>query len=386
MNTDVDDLNPQEISRWRCEFKSPQLEQAYLIRKLPQDKKISQFLTIVIAVVLALILLSDELIIKPEYWPQPALTWRVGLLMFSLVATFLVPLFKSVKQFQVLLFTFVVIFLVNLQLMVLIYKDYYVLHLFFDVTILIVIYFSTLFSFKVSCVIGICYAFVGSTIILNVKIIDSHTTGMVIVAYTAANLVGIVISNQEHKLRRNLYLKKIQLREIAEKMKSYAFSDSLTNIPNRRSFDDRFESYQKSAARSQSNLKQVAVVVSDIDYFKRVNDTYGHDVGDIVLVKFSQFIAESIRPTDAVYRFGGEEFVIILLDCTQAQAKSKINDLIKQLNDDILNIDEINYPITASFGLAFLQPNETAREVIARADKVLYHAKENGRNQLCIAE
>ncbi|ASD69740.1 GGDEF domain-containing protein [Pseudoalteromonas piscicida] len=374
----------EEICQWRSEFKEKAWEQRYLESKLQQDKKVARFLAIAVATVLLLILPFDKLIIKPQHWPHPAFEWRVVIVVVCIVSAYSVIHQKTSKQLKKLVLAFIIFFLFNVQAIALTYQDHYVLHVFFDVIIIVIIYSSTLLSLKLSSLLCVSYAVIGSLNIVFTKTLDTHTVGMVLVAYLSANLVGTIISQLEHRLRRELFLRKEQLKEAALKMESFAFRDALTNIPNRRSFDDSFEHHQKSAKRLAAEHRNVCLIISDIDFFKKVNDTYGHDVGDIVLVKFSQFLAESIRPNDAVYRFGGEEFIMILQNIKAHEATEKIRNIIKKLNDRVFTVPEINYPITASFGLAFLKPEENSRDIIARADKMLYQAKANGRNQLCI--
>lgn len=340
----------------------------------------------VIAVILLLILFSDKLIIKAEYWPTIALAWRGGFVIVCILFAFWINSIKSVRQFQLVSLLFILLLFSNLQAMVLIYYDGYVLHVFFDVIILIAIYFSTLWPFKTSWLLGCTYGIVGTLMIYYTKSVDSHTIVMVPLAYLAANLAGIVISAQEHILKRRLYYRNERLKALALEMKSQAYKDSLTQIPNRRAFDDNYIRYKSTAQRLIDDDNKVCVVVCDIDFFKRVNDTYGHDVGDLVLIEFAQFLLKSVRPTDGVYRFGGEEFVIVFSNCEKTDVIKRINTIIVDLSNSVLDIDVIDYPITASFGLTILQPDEDKKTVIARADMALYKAKDTGRNKLCIDE
>ena len=379
-------LYHETLSKWMCEFQSSRLEQHFLQSKLKQDKRVARFLISVVGIILLLILFSDKMIIKDEYWPSIALGWRGGLVFVCAATAFLVKYTQSVRQFQVVIVSFVALLFVNLQAMVVTYDDDYVLHVFFDVIILIAIYFSTLFSFKASCVLGIAYGVVGTIVVAMTKTVELHSIVMVFVAYLAANLTGIIISAQEHLLKRRLYIRNERLKELAKELKEQAFKDALTQLPNRRAFDDYYPSYQKVVRRLFNSPENVCVAVSDIDFFKRVNDTYGHDVGDSVLIEFSQLLLNSLRPTDEVFRFGGEEFVIILLQCSEENAQIRLNEIIKRLSENIFNVEEIDFPITASFGLAFLQPGEDKKSIIARADMALYKAKENGRNQLVIGK
>jgi len=120
----------EEVSKWTCQFKLKALERAYLISKLKQDKKITRFLILIIAIILSLILFLDKLIIKPEYWPNPALAWRGGLVLVCIITVFLLPKIKKIRHLQTCVLVFILFFLANLQAMVLTYQDHYILHVF----------------------------------------------------------------------------------------------------------------------------------------------------------------------------------------------------------------------------------------------------------------
>jgi len=113
---------------------------------------------------------------------------------------------------------------------------------------------------------------------------------MVVLAHVAANLAGMIMAAHEHIIRRELFVRNTQLAQLAHEMKSQALKDALTQLPNRRAFDNAYEEYQRMVKQQQGESKQVCVILADIDYFKRVNDTHGHEVGDVVLQRFSAFL------------------------------------------------------------------------------------------------
>jgi diguanylate cyclase (GGDEF)-like protein len=121
----------------------------------------------------------------------------------------------------------------------------------------------------------------------------------------------------------------------------------------------------------------------DIDHFKKVNDTYGHDIGDIVIKTLATTIKDYIKEDDLVARFGGEEFCIVLKENSSEEAISFFNNLNKKINDIKIKISQDEYiSFTTSVGLCTLK-KETLQEMINSADKLLYSAKNNGRNQVC---
>jgi diguanylate cyclase (GGDEF)-like protein len=157
-----------------------------------------------------------------------------------------------------------------------------------------------------------------------------------------------------------------------------AFIDSLTGVKNRTAFDGNFCRDIEYSHRKQSDL---ALIVLDLDLFKRINDNYGHIVGDDVLTHVAQSIEQTIRSSDALYRYGGEEFVIVLNGTDQAGALL-LAERIRQ-NVERLQIDSIkDLPITLSLGVAVLRDDESADQLFARADAALYRAKQAGRNRV----
>ena len=121
----------------------------------------------------------------------------------------------------------------------------------------------------------------------------------------------------------------------------------------------------------------------DIDYFKKINDTYGHDIGDTVLIDFANILMKSVRDDDVVVRYGGEEFVIVMTATQKEVLLRKAESIRYKI---IKSKFSINEHITASFGVASDNGEHNMDEVIKNADIALYQAKENGRNQVVIYE
>lgn len=171
-------------------------------------------------------------------------------------------------------------------------------------------------------------------------------------------------------------------KEHEEKIHSLAFYDALTGLPNRRLLEDRLKSAQSFAKR---HGKYAAVLFLDLDKFKLLNDTRGHDCGDDFLQQVGQRIQAALRESDTVARFGGDEFVVILegLDANLAQATLHVKTVAKNLHT-VLNapylLKEKEYKATVSIG-ATLFLDEGKDEVLKRADIALYEAKDAGRDQ-----
>jgi diguanylate cyclase (GGDEF)-like protein/PAS domain S-box-containing protein len=154
--------------------------------------------------------------------------------------------------------------------------------------------------------------------------------------------------------------------------------DKLTNAYNREYFD---RNYQKFIYECIENNTKLAVALLDIDYFKKVNDTYGHDVGDEVLIKFVEKIQNNLRKNDILIRWGGEEFILILQLESQKDLEKKLEHLRKVI--EIEFFPKINN-ITCSIGGTIYQDNENILKTIKRADEAVYKAKAAGRNKVLI--
>lgn len=182
------------------------------------------------------------------------------------------------------------------------------------------------------------------------------------------------------KYNENLELEvKNRTKEIDEKNKlleKLATEDNLTKLYNRNKLDEVLEI---ELNRTNRTLEPFGIIIVDIDYFKEVNDTYGHQIGDSVLKEFAEILKEHSRKTDIVGRWGGEEFLII---CPNTQLEGIIN-LANKLRKDIESYSfSLGEQKTASFGVAIYKYGESIYDLIKRADDSLYIAKEKGRNRV----
>lgn len=160
---------------------------------------------------------------------------------------------------------------------------------------------------------------------------------------------------------------------------NHANRDFLTGLYNRRYFFKHANEYFNQAVEEQSNF---TIAMIDIDNFKYINDTYGHDAGDEVIVSLSEIARSSVNQNDIVARFGGEEFCIMLRNISTENALSTFERLRNKVENTIVTTEshqEITY--TVSIGLA-LEPEESLDETINKADMMLYNAKQNGKNQI----
>lgn len=163
-----------------------------------------------------------------------------------------------------------------------------------------------------------------------------------------------------------------------------SITDPLTGIFNRRHLDRRL---QEEVLRCQRYNLRLAVLLVDIDHFKKVNDTWGHQIGDLVLKHVSRIFVDVLRQTDMVARFGGEEFVILLPHTPEPESFALAERLRKTVEKSPLLFvaegTQAEIPITISIGSAcLLSENDSAFDLLERADKAMYRAKKEGRNRV----
>jgi diguanylate cyclase (GGDEF)-like protein len=154
-----------------------------------------------------------------------------------------------------------------------------------------------------------------------------------------------------------------------------ASTDGLTGLLNRRSFENRVRVLRRQGA-------PFALVMADLDHFKQLNDTYGHDAGDRALRIFSETLRSVVRPDDLVCRYGGEEFAMVLPGCSVEQAVDVMERARAELQDVANRGDTA--PFTASFGVVGGDLDEEFEELVARSDAALYRAKREGRNRVIV--
>ena len=168
------------------------------------------------------------------------------------------------------------------------------------------------------------------------------------------------------------------LEEKCQALHAQVAKDPMTQVANRAEFDRMLNNFV--AAHQESNLP-CSLIMCDIDHFKSINDTYGHQAGDAAIITFASLLKSMCRSGDLVARYGGEEFAILCADCTNAAAARKAEAIRKALAD-VKHTCLGNKSITASFGVTELQTGDTPETMLRRADRALLQAKDQGRNQV----
>ena len=181
-------------------------------------------------------------------------------------------------------------------------------------------------------------------------------------------------------------------RRLEEQIHQLAFFDPLTRLPNRRLLHDRIE---RIIAAAKRNRRHAALMFLDLDNFKPLNDTHGHEVGDLLLIDVAQRLQGNLRATDTVARFGGDEFVVLLgdLDGDEARAREQAQRIAGKILEGLSEpyrlarpdgAGTVEHRCTASIGLAVFDGQSDQEDAFRRADTAMYRAKEGGRNRIAI--
>lgn len=195
--------------------------------------------------------------------------------------------------------------------------------------------------------------------------IDNLTFIAIIITLVTTNVFAYVFAARTQEQRAQLML--------------MATKDPLTGVGNRRAMEAELDQVIHATRRHQAAS---SLLIMDLDHFKSINDTYGHGVGDRVLMRFAELIQSRIRITDSLFRFGGEEFVILV----QGQDLNASTELADQLRRNIEQEDfKLDRRLTMSVGVAEYESTESRDSWLRRADKALFEAKQNGRNRVCQA-
>lgn len=182
-------------------------------------------------------------------------------------------------------------------------------------------------------------------------------------------------------MKKNEYLKKEnkQLKEEIKKLKDLATIDFLTKVYNRRAFSHFLKNacnevkWAAEPMNRRQRRKYFSLLLIDLDDFKKFNDKFGHLYGDKILRKVAKFLSNSVRESDIVARWGGEEFAIILQDIKLGHARKKTEAILKNARKKL--------PLTLSIGVTNSDPKYTPTQIFKKVDKAIYEAKKQGKNQ-----
>jgi len=189
-------------------------------------------------------------------------------------------------------------------------------------------------------------------------------------------IIGAVELFLENKKRKSLEEKLLKLRK-------ENYQDELTNISNRKYLENILNEF---LLNKNIDKQKIAFCFLDIDDFKYINDNYGHLIGDKVLKMTAKTLEKNIRPSDKVFRWGGDEFALILFDIENNQQLNKILSRIKSLlNNSFINYNDEKINITMSFGSTIIKVDDSIESLVKRADKNMYESKKKGKDSITIS-
>jgi len=191
--------------------------------------------------------------------------------------------------------------------------------------------------------------------------------------------INIFLVKQLSEINTDLMNEVFERNKTQEKLDYFATHDPLTTIPNRHSFDLHFS---QALEHAHSHARKFTVLFVDIDHFKSINDSYGHDIGDMLLYQVAMRLKEILRANDTIVRMGGDEFIILLEDLIGEEYIEKFTSRINRLFKTSFHVNDYELAITLSIGIS-IYPNDgmSKNTLLKKADIALYRAKEMGRNR-----
>ena len=221
---------------------------------------------------------------------------------------------------------------------------------------------------------------IGARSFLGVPLVaQDKTIGVITVSFRQP---GAISAYQQHMMSiiANQVAVNIANAKLHHIMRKMATTDGLTGLINHRHFQEKAD---ERFARSTRFPEPISVLLMDIDHFKKVNDTYGHPIGDAVLKQLSGILRDTVRDIDMPARYGGEEFIVLLENTDGAGAVTMGERLRKAVEKSSFKFGDVTVPVTISVGAAsFPADGKDKKEIIERSDQALYHAKRTGRNRV----
>ena len=184
-----------------------------------------------------------------------------------------------------------------------------------------------------------------------------------------------------HGLESMVQQRTAELRKAYHEIEHQAMHDPLTGLLNRRAV---FSDLEQELSRTQRKSEPLSLIMADLDHFKVINDTYGHQAGDAVLEETAKRMHECVRPYDKIGRIGGEEFMIVLGDCNNSEGLEIAERIRKNIGDRVFEVGRNKISVTVSIGVTTTISNQSFEKdlLISAADKALYQAKKEGRNMV----
>jgi len=234
--------------------------------------------------------------------------------------------------------------------------------------------FFALLNYKIGLVANLILWFFLTFLLYNPDLLVAQYRDTELARFSASLLITILIGflSEYYRFRSHK-----ELSDINAEKQHQANTDSLTGLPNRRFIES---CYIKHLHEQKNNKMPLTLVMVDIDHFKNVNDTYGHDIGDEVLCFIAHQLKKNLRQSDVAVRVGGEEFLLLIPQTTLENSIKVANKIRTLIDRNTFRQGNVSINITASFGLSICNELTDLNTAIKQADQQLYKAKESGRN------
>ncbi len=371
------------MTKFKIQFLNKEKESAYRAHYLQADKNLARFIILVILVASILFISSDMLFTASHSELLPLVIARLSFAAWSVVTIYLLRDTDNTKIFDL----YCTLWLFSLILMMtFIYSSRPAANLNSTLTsCLMALLFYVLFPARLPTQIVSALALSMANIIhvlISKESLQTGAMGSVVGSYIACNLIGVFIAIRWHKSRRRQFSTHRKAMNLHKKLEELAFTDDLTGLANRRSSLKQLVNEYHRHKRYDNNL---SLMVIDIDFFKRVNDNYGHDQGDKTLKVIADLINDSCRSNDTAGRMGGEEFMILLPETNLNEAHLLAERLREQCAKLIINSNGNQINVTISIGVSQANDDDAyPKDMLKRADIALYNAKDRGRN--CVVD
>jgi len=359
-------------------FSDASTEQAFRQYSLIHDRRQSTILIICGALLCALFILADQRVTDSAAILLGLFAVRLTILAVSTWALLSIR-HGDVNQYDRAVHFWQLLVAASLLFIYSTWPPRYLGQIGFDLILLVGMYVGFMTRFKAQILIAAIYALALASMLLLVKQIDVATLQSIIAALLSICLLGPALSWRLHWLGRHHFALLMREQDLREELESLAFTDSLTQIANRREFMNRVE---EEFERHRRHGRDFSILMMDLDFFKQINDQYGHEVGDQVLKEVAQLLQSQRRTPDVVARIGGEEFAVLLPE-TKFEGAMQVASRIQQAARSIHFGPDQQGHCTISIGVAEVRPDDgTVNEIMSRTDAAMYTAKARGRNQI----
>ena len=352
-----------------AEFKNREAEKKFIKNEFDKQKEFLKYYSFLFGTIFFLFYLADFFIIEKPIHIIVALFLRI--LVFLCMSSFVLLINRNVRQitYHKLLNLYKIITIISFIIIFSFYGKSSMTVQSFEVIIIILGFNMFTNSYKNKTILNVSFFMVFilfSIIILNVSFPE--------VLMNFAHLVLIIAFLTTYEGRIQLYKRQMFAREFD--LKTSLDFDNLTGAFSKQKFEHEVDKILKRVSLRNQN---VHMVIFDLDDFKKINDTYGHNMGDIILKSVATIVKDQLRSSDIFARWGGEEFAIIFENMTD----TTVNFVVERIKSAIFENDfGINSKISCSFGIASYKKSDSFGTMFIRADELMYLAKQNGKNKV----